>query len=454
MELYIKEIKHLFSKGSNLSDDLCFNSSDISIDSRTVQTNQIFITIKGENFDGNNFIQEVLKINPLFIISEKIIDNQIPYAHVDSGKQFLIDLAKLIIGKTSSKKIAITGSNGKTTTKNLITHFLRGKVGNQDVAATFGNFNNDIGLPLSIFKMQGNEKYLVLEIGTNHPGEIRELANIVRPHIAVITNIGDAHIGNFGSQVEIAKEKKQIFYYLNQEDIKILPDNINFFSDLNNSKGQLFIVSSDYSNQANRLNYEYLGLNKIKFIYLDQEVILNSPVEGSHNLQNFIIACAVLINLGFDLHSFADGFKHFSGTAGRFNKISMKNNIDIIDDSYNSNPTSMSSAIDYLSGSQKYKILMIGDMGELGELTEQYHDQIVKKIKESNIDSILAYGSSITRALSKLKNMKKDIYYFDDIHHLIDKSLKLIKKDTIVLIKASRFMKFDVIASELKERFK
>lgn len=454
MELYIKEIKHLFSKGSNLSDDLCFNSSDISIDSRTVQTNQIFITIKGENFDGNNFIQEVLKINPLFIISEKIIDNQIPYAHVDSGKQFLIDLAKLIIGKTSSKKIAITGSNGKTTTKNLITHFLRGKVGNQDVAATFGNFNNDIGLPLSIFKMQGNEKYLVLEIGTNHPGEIRELANIVRPHIAVITNIGDAHIGNFGSQVEIAKEKKQIFYYLNQEDIKILPDNINFFSDLNNSKGQLFIVSSDYSNQANRLNYEYLGLNKIKFIYLDQEVILNSPVEGSHNLQNFIIACAILINLGFDLHSFADGFKHFSGTAGRFNKISMKNNIDIIDDSYNSNPTSMSSAIDYLSGSQKYKILMIGDMGELGELTEQYHDQIVKKIKESNIDSILAYGSSITRALSKLKNMKKDIYYFDDIHHLIDKSLKLIKKDTIVLIKASRFMKFDVIASELKERFK
>jgi len=454
MELYIKEIKHLFSKGSNLSDDLCFNSSDISIDSRTVQTNQIFITIKGENFDGNNFIQEVLKINPLFIISEKIIDNQIPYAHVDSGKQFLIDLAKLIIGKTSSKKIAITGSNGKTTTKNLITHFLRGKVGNQDIAATFGNFNNDIGLPLSIFKMQGNEKYLVLEIGTNHPGEIRELANIVRPHIAVITNIGDAHIGNFGSQVEIAKEKKQIFYYLNQEDIKILPDNINFFSDLNNSKGQLFIVSSDYSNQANRLNYEYLGLNKIKFIYLDQEVILNSPVEGSHNLQNFIIACAVLISLGFDLHSFADGFKHFSGTAGRFNKISMKNNIDIIDDSYNSNPTSMSSAIDYLSGSQKYKILMIGDMGELGELTEQYHDQIVKKIKESNIDSILAYGSSITRALSKLKNMKKDIYYFDDIHHLIDKSLKLIKKDTIVLIKASRFMKFDVIASELKERFK
>ncbi len=454
MELYIKEIKHLFSKGSNLSDDLCFNSSDISIDSRTVQTNQIFITIKGENFDGNNFIQEVLKINPLFIISEKKIDNQIPYAHVDSGKQFLIDLAKLIIGKTSSKKIAITGSNGKTTTKNLITHFLRGKVGNQDVAATFGNFNNDIGLPLSIFKMQGNEKYLVLEIGTNHPGEIRELANIVRPHIAAITNIGDAHIGNFGSQVEIAKEKKQIFYYLNQEDIKILPDNINFFSDLNNSKGQLFIVSSDYSNQANRLNYEYLGLNKIKFIYLDQEVILNSPVEGSHNLQNFIIACAVLINLGFDLYSFADGFKHFSGTAGRFNKISMKNNIDIIDDSYNSNPTSMSSAIDYLSGSQKYKILMIGDMGELGELTEQYHDQIVKKIKESNIDSILAYGSSITRALSKLKNMKKDIYYFDDIHHLIDKSLKLIKKDTIVLIKASRFMKFDVIASELKERFK
>jgi UDP-N-acetylmuramyl pentapeptide synthase len=132
----------------------------------------------------------------------------------------------------------------------------------------------------------------------------------------------------------------------------------------------------------------------------------------------------------------------------------MKNNIDIIDDSYNSNPTSMSSAIDYLSGSQKYKILMIGDMGELGELSEQYHDQIVKKIEESNIDSILAYGSSITRALNKEKNMKKDIYCFDDIRHLIDKSLKLIKKDTIVLIKASRFMKFDVIASELKERFK
>ncbi|MDA0941865.1 MAG: UDP-N-acetylmuramoyl-tripeptide--D-alanyl-D-alanine ligase [Proteobacteria bacterium] len=454
MNLSIKEIKHLFSKVSNLDDDVCFKTSDINIDSRTVQTNQIFITIKGAKFDGNDFIQEVLKINPLFIISETNIDNQIPYALVDSGKQFLIDLAKLVIKKTSSKKIAITGSNGKTTTKNLITHFLTNKVGDKDVAATYGNFNNDIGLPLSIFKIHGNEKYLVLEIGTNHPGEIRWLTDIVRPHIAVITNIGDAHFGNFGSQAEIAKEKKQIFHYHNEEDIKILPDNINFFSELNNSKGKLFVISSDYSNQANRLNYEYVGPNKIKFIYLNQQVVLDSPLEGAHNLQNFIIACAVLINLGFYLDSFEDGFKNFSGTAGRFNKISMKNNIDIIDDSYNSNPTSMSSAIDYISSSLKHKILMIGDMGELGEFSEQYHDQIVRKIEESNIDTILAHGSSITQALSKVKNMKKNIYCFNDIHHLIEKSLKLIKKDTIVLIKASRFMKFDVIASELKERFK
>ena len=211
MKLHIRDIKHLFIKTNDLSDDLLFDSSDINTDSRIFKGNEIFLALEGDKFDGNNFIVDVLKQKPLFFITNREQECTARYAVVESGKKFLIELSKLILKKLSLTKVAITGSNGKTTTKDLIVHFLKNKFNDDAVLFTKGNYNNEIGLPLSILQSKGTEKFAVFEIGTNHPGEIIRLADIIRPNISIITNIGDAHIGNFGSKEKIAEEKNKSF---------------------------------------------------------------------------------------------------------------------------------------------------------------------------------------------------------------------------------------------------
>ena len=162
------------------------------------------------------------------------------------GDKSAVEETKLILKKLSLTKVAITGSNGKTTTKDLIVHFLKNKFNDDTVLFTKGNYNNEIGLPLSILQSQGTEKFAVFEIGTNHPGEIIHLADIIRPNISIITNIGDAHIGNFGSKEKIAEEKKQIFHFLKTNELKIINKDDEYFQILDQSPGKTFCICGKF----------------------------------------------------------------------------------------------------------------------------------------------------------------------------------------------------------------
>ena len=449
MKLHIRDIKHLFIKSNDLADDLLFDSSDINTDSRTFKGNEIFLALEGDKYDGNNFIDDVLKQKPLFFITNKEKDCTARYAVVESGKKFLIELSKLILKKLSLTKVAITGSNGKTTTKDLIVHFLKNKFNDDTVLFTKGNYNNEIGLPLSILQSQGTEKFAVFEIGTNHPGEIIHLADIIRPNISIITNIGDAHIGNFGSKEKIAEEKKQIFHFLKTNELKIINKDDEYFQILNQSPGKTFCISNN-SDNLDALSFKYCGLNIIELAYQSQSIRIKFQLTGQHNLQNFAMACAALTNMGIDFQDLEKYFGNFESTNGRFKKYIFRENVELIDDSYNSNPSSLISAIDHINQSEKNKILIIGDMGELGELTDQYHRQIIEKISKTKINVVLTMGEAFKAAINRIDG--NAILNLSTHEDLLDKALPAIKKDTIILVKASRFMGFENIVSQLKRQ--
>lgn len=449
MKLSIRDIKHLLIKTNNLDDDLMFDSSNINIDSRTFKKNEIFLALEGDRFDGNNFIADVIKQKPLFFITNREQESNVGYAIVKSGKKFLIELSKLILKKLSLTKVAITGSNGKTTTKDLIVHFLKNKFYDEAVLSTKGNYNNEIGLPLSILQSQGVEKFAVFEIGTNHPGEIIHLADIIRPNISIITNIGDAHIGNFGSKEKIAEEKKHIFHFLKTNELKIINKHDEYFQILNQSPGKTFCISNN-NDDLDALRFKYIEPNEIELAYKSESIRIKFQLTGQHNLQNFAIACAALLNMGIDFKELEKYFGNLESTNGRFKKYILKENVELIDDSYNSNPSSLLSAIDYINQSEKTKILIIGDMGELGELSDKYHRQIIEKILKTNIDVVLTMGSAFKAANNK--NDSNTIFNFSTYDDLVDKALSAIKTDTIILVKASRFMAFENIVSQLKRR--
>lgn len=449
MKISIKDIQHLFIEIHNININLEFDSKDICIDSRIISNNQVFIALKGVNFDGHNFIENVIKIDPLFFISENNNNFGYPYALVKSSRIFLMDLAKYLLEKTKAIRVGITGSNGKTTTKDLVAHFLNKNFKKYDYCVTKENYNNDIGLPLSIFQISGSEKYLVFEIGTNHPGEIENLTRIIKPNISLITNIGDAHIGNFGSQLEIAKEKKYIFKFLKKNDTKILLENNEFFAELSDSNGSLFtITNNSNSNNEKNLFYESINNNQIRLNHLNQEVEIDFSLFGKHNIDNLVLACAVILKMGFSLKQLKNIFFDFIPSKGRFNKFEIEPSIEVIDDCYNANPKSMNSAIEFLEDSSKSSILIIGDMSELGELSRDYHMELALKIFNSKINHILVTGPLLTSAMKKFT--KKNIEYFDSKKELASKAKELIKQDTIILVKASRSMNFEVIINELR----
>ncbi len=448
MKINLYEIKHLFISKKNLDDNFIFDSEDIFIDSRIITKNKIFIALKGKNFNANSFIPEVMKQNPKMVVTDNNDLNEGPFLNVECTNKFFMELASFILNKLKAKKIGITGSNGKTTTKELITFFLKNKFPNK-VLSTIGNFNNDIGLPLTIMSAKGNEEFVVLEMGTNHPGEIEILADVVKPNISIITNIGDAHIGNYKNQRAIAQEKKNIFKFLKADDFKIIDGKNKFLSELNDSPGKLFLTSEEKSGNE-VLNYQNSHGREVNLHYDTESVIIECPIDGEHNKQNLILACAALIKLGFSLRSLKDGWLNFISIDGRFKKTIFNSGAELIDDSYNSNPESMKSAIEYLSKiNNKKKILILGDMGELGENSGHYHEKIVSKINNSNLDLVYGMGLEIEKAFKK--NKGKNLYIFHDKSELIKIIQPLLSMNVIILIKASRFMNFDTIVRDIKE---
>ncbi|WP_423348878.1 UDP-N-acetylmuramoyl-tripeptide--D-alanyl-D-alanine ligase [Wolbachia sp. wLmal] len=429
------------------------HSSNILTDTRSIKKGDLFIALKGKNFDGHNFLHEAfLKGAVAAIVSEGKYKN-FPLVIVQDTLKALHDMASYYIRNVlvDAKVIAITGSIGKTTTKDML-HTVLSQYGVSH--ANEGNLNNNIGLPLTILKAPKNCQYLILEMGMNKAGEIKELSKISNPNIAVITNIEPAHTENFSSLLDVAQAKLEILYGMKNNGTLIL-NRDNKYYDYLSSHANRNVISFGKDKNAEVCLLDLIrngdGLNLKIRLSDNQTINCNLRVQGEHFAYSLLVAAAVVQSLGLDLSKLPLALKNFSVAKGRGNIHKVKYNrkyIHLIDDSYNASPASMKTAIKTLSTySNQRKVALLGDMLELGDESIKFHTDLVKVITENNIDKVYTVGKFMLELHELLPDNIRGTH-FNDSNQLKSDLANIIQNNDAILVKGSRGMKMDLIVRE------
>lgn len=453
MKLAINEILES-TNGKIILDGKEYNYESIETDTRKLKKNSIFIALKGENFNGDDFVLDAVKKGSTICIVSEIkfnkeeIPSDVTIIQVKDTKEALLLLAKAYREKLNIKIIGVTGSTGKTSTKDIIAAFLSDKY---KVFKTKGNFNNEIGLPLMIFSLDETYDVAVLEMGMSNLGEIHNLANTAIPDIAVITNVGISHIENLKTRENILKAKMEVTDFFNKDNILVINLDDDMLKTISKAQYEVISIGMEENNaKVKGINIVLLD-NAISFDIEDNGKnvgTINLPMVGKHNVLNSLLAYVVGKNLGLTVEDMNRGIKNLEATSMRLDIIK-KHDFTIVDDCYNASPDSMKAAIDVLSSMEgKRKMLILGTMRELGHESENAHRDVAKYAKEKNIDELIAVGeySSMFK-----KGFEKDILIFDTTEECSQKIGNLVQKGDIILIKASRGMKFEKIVKELKE---
>lgn len=365
----------------------------ISINTRTIENGEAYMAIKGDTFDGNSFIEDAIKKGASAIISDSKThaeDISIPTLIVNNTKNALGDIAKNYIRKLDIPAIGITGSSGKTTVKEMVAAIFSTTY---KICYTHENLNNDIGLPLSILQLNNESQFGIFEIGSNHPGEIEYLSSILQPDISIITNSGNAHIGNFKTEQAIAEEKGEILKALRTDGTAILNRDNKFFDYHKSLCKCKNIISVSIENDAD-ITLQNITGDMIKIKLPNNDIFeYYLPIPGKHNITNSMQAIAAAISYDIKPQRIADALKTFSPTGMRWQTIK-KQEVTYINDAYNANPESMKVAIETFAHQykQKQSCLILGGMLELGETAEEEHIQLGKFISKFQWNKIILVG--------------------------------------------------------------
>lgn len=422
----------------------------ISTDSREISPNSIFLALNGENFNGNKYAVNAIKSGAkLCIVDEEIEipdNSDCSLIKVSNGKEALLNLAEYYRSKLSIKIIGVTGSTGKTSTKDLIGAALSKTF---KVFKTKGNFNNEIGLPLMIFSLDKSYEVAVLEMGMNNFGEIHNLAKAARPDIAVITNIGISHIENLGSQEGILKAKMEIADYFTNENTLIINGEDSFLATI---KDKNYKVVSCGLSEESRLRAKEVNLmeESIEFILNKdgEKHKFKIDVPGEHNVLNSLLAIGCGIELGVSYNDINEGFKNLARTPMRLEIIRNKEGYIVINDCYNASPQSMKSALEVQNNIKcNKKIAVLGTMLELGNEAYLAHKDIGEYAKDVKVDELLVTGE-FSKAYKE--GFGDDTKIFNTKLELIKYLKNRISIENSVLIKASRGMKFEEIVDAIK----
>ena len=410
--------------------------SSVSIDTRSLKPKDIFFAIKGPNFDGNNFALDAIKKGASYVISDNstISKKSDKIIYVDNAIKALQKLANYHRRKLNTKIIAITGSNGKTTSKELILNVLKTKY---KTTATKGNLNNHLGVPLSLLEINENTEFSIIEMGANHINEISQLCKIAEPNFGYITNFGNAHLEGFGSIEGVIKGKSELYNYLinNKSLIFNNSENIKQNSLINNYKNTYsFGINSESNCIINKSDSE----NSLNVSY--QNKIIKSTIYGDYNFENICIAIAIGEYFEVDFKNIKQGIESYLPDNNR-SQISVKNNNTIILDAYNANPTSMSLALKaFKKTNYKNKMIIVGDMLELGKDSNHYHQEIINRLEKINDCIIYIVGEYFC----KTKHSDR-IESFSTTKKLINNLSKTNISNYSILIKGSRGMQLEKI---------
>lgn len=435
-------------------------AAGIVIDSRQVQTGYVFVAISGARVDGHDFIPQVFAQGAFAVISEKELEAPAgPYILVDSTKAALADLAAYYRSVLDIPVVGITGSVGKTSTKEMIAAVLSQKY---KVHKTAGNFNNEIGLPLTVFQIPEDAQAAVLEMGISEFGEMTRLARVARPNISVITNIGICHLENLKTRDGILQAKTEMFEYLAEHATVVLNGDDDKLCTVERVQGNppvFYGMSEDKPEAATyerksvyATEVENLGLEGVRFLlHLPQgSYPVQTFIPGVHNVYNACAAAAVGLALGLTVEEICQGIESAQTIAGRTNLIHAHDYL-LIDDCYNANPVSMKAAIDVLVQAKGRKIAVLGDMGELGENEEQLHYEVGAYIAKSQVDLLFTSGELCRHLKRGVTEHPHTVScrQFDSRDELLEKLKETIQPGDTILVKASHFMGYQDIVKAL-----
>jgi len=429
--------------------DVCFDA--VSTDSRKIKAGDLFIALCGEHFDGSAFVAGAMRggavaamVNEGSIkkLSSSLVP-EFPILAVEDTRLALGQLAAYWRKQFDIPLVAITGSNGKTTVKEMLASILRVAAGSAGaVLATKGNFNNDIGMPITLLQLNAAHRYAVIEIGMNHFGEIDYLARIAAPDVALINNASGAHLEGLGSVAAVAQAKGEIFAGLSAHGTAVINGDDAYAPMWRTLAGAHSLLEFGLNQQADvsgKWQPQETGLR------LDVQTPSGSfsaelHVPGEHNARNALAATAAAVAMNVPLAAIVAGLESFGGVAGRLQRKTARLGATLIDDTYNANPASVRAAINVLVQAGGKRVLVLGDMGELGDNAATFHTEIGGEARRAGIEKLFALGTLSDNAVRAFGSGARHFERIEDLQKALEDELDA---DTTVLVKGSRFMKME-----------
>jgi UDP-N-acetylmuramoyl-tripeptide--D-alanyl-D-alanine ligase len=418
----------------------------VSTDSRTLAPGELFVAIAGENFDGHDHLDAArLRGAAAALVSREVMGTSLPQIIVDDTLIALGRLGRDWRNRFNIPVIALTGSNGKTTVKEMLRSILAAYAGNETaVLATEGNLNNHIGVPLMLLRLNVGHRYAVIEMGMNHLQEIDYLSRLATPDVALIIMAGTAHIGELGSREAIAQAKGEILAGLAGNGIAVINLHDRFGEYWRGLAGSRRVIGFGVLPGDDVVGE--LAQDALTIRHAGKAVKVQLHVAGEHNQRNALAAAAAAIAVGVPLAIIARGLEDFEGVAGRLRNYQGHGHATIIDDTYNANPDSVRAAIDVLKMRPGKRLLVLGDMGELGAAANEMHGEIGLYAKHANLEGVFAIGK-LTEAT--IMAMGASGWHFNSIDELVDEVLPQLGPNATVLVKGSRFMKMERVVARL-----
>ncbi|PZN71374.1 MAG: UDP-N-acetylmuramoylalanyl-D-glutamate--2,6-diaminopimelate ligase [Candidatus Methylumidiphilus alinenensis] len=443
----------LITAGTLYGDDTEFYS--VSIDTRSLKPGDLFIAVNGPRFDGHDFVSQAEKLGACGVIVEQRQDSHLPQILVSDARIALGKLGAAWRGKCPVQVVGLTGSNGKTTVKEMISSILSV---NAKVLFTRGNLNNDLGVPLTLLGLAPDHLYAVVEMGANHPGEIAYVAGLSSPDVALITNAGEAHLEGFGSREGIAHAKGEIIASLGSDGIAILNADDCFFGFWCELAGSRKVVRFGFGNAADvkglsdsvRLTWDGDSF-KTFFSFEHQGIRHNAALNlaGRHNVANALAAVATCLALGVSFEQIKLGLSRLTPVKGRIQPDRAENGALMINDSYNANPSSFKAALEVLTEMPGQPWVALGAFGELGDASAQLHTNLGTLAKASGVMRLFATGPQADKAV---ESFGQGGSYFTCLEDMIEKIKEELSQDVALLVKGSRSQHMERVIEALRAR--
>jgi len=427
--------------------------SGVSIDTRALVGGDLYIAISGEQFDGHNFISQAEEGRAVALLVAKKVVTSLPQIIVEDTRLALAELAGCVRDKAQLKVCAITGSNGKTTVKEMVAAILAVKY---RVLFTSGNFNNDIGVPLTLLRLDEQQQFAVIEMGANHIGEIAYSCQYAKPDVAVITNVGAAHIEGFGSIDGVAQAKAEIIQSLSADGVAILNADDAFFAQWQVIAAQRkvisFAVKSKADVWADHIITQQQGLQfntQFELVVGKLRMPINLTLAGEHNVLNALAASAACLALGIDPLHIQRGLQQVRPVNGRLQLFETAVGVKIINDTYNANPASLAVALEVLKSCPGELWLALGAFGELGSESAQQHSEMAKQIKQAGVKRLFVVGSM---AENTAQAFGEGAVYYSRQEDLIVAIKQAITTGVVLLVKGSRAQQMECVVESLIDK--